>query len=162
MAGSATRLLAHSRPGGPSSGLTDRGGDIVGRVCGTDLHLAVTHAGDHALRIGFVDNAIDAPLEVAGAIGRRSVALPVERIGRMGRVFATLVEGDRRLRIPAAPATGSALASLPAADRGVLLRTIVLCVSGNPGNHSEADALTIRFGGEQGDAPPHSSGLSTC
>ena len=63
---SITHRAAHPRPGGPSSGLRDAGGNITGMVCGMDVDYSVRHEGDQVVMVGFLDQTQPTQLSVVG------------------------------------------------------------------------------------------------
>ena len=71
---SITHRAAHPRPGGPSSGLRDAGGNITGMVCGMDVDYSVRHEGDQVVMVGFLDQTQPTQLSVRDQRGVRVVS----------------------------------------------------------------------------------------
>ena len=174
---------AHPRPGGPSSGLTDSGGDIVGRVCGVDVDFEVQHEGDHVQLTGFIDNERASVVRVAdregartftGGFGGHSIDLKLfgDHIeGHVGlRVIFARMEGDTFtgfMRLPgwtgALPVRISgrgALFDIPAADQAVILPLLVTCYFG-AAEQGLVRRLEIGIGGPTTEVPHNSSSLYT-
>ena len=178
---------AHPRPGGASSGLSDNGGLIHGRVCGMFIEFDVTHKGDHVQLVGSIDNRMPTAIDVAeqngqrhftgnlGPLGVDFVAAPGGMQGHVGiRVFAIeRAEDEYRgfMRIPGTldinggkqrlgiTITGAqALWSMPPADEAAVLPAIFSCGSTQM---SVIDALEVGFGGTATDRPPETSAVYT-
>jgi hypothetical protein len=179
---------AHPRPGGASSGLSDAGGAIRGRVCGMLVDFDVTHKGDHVQIVGSIDNHIPAAIDVSeagdgvrhftgnlGGLGVDFLLAKTDVQGHVGiRVFALEAAGDGYqgfMRIPGtldvdggkqrAGVTLSgreALWSMPPADQAAVVPAIMTC--GGMQFHT-GDPLAVGFGGQATDRPPETSAIYT-
>jgi hypothetical protein len=178
---------AHPKPGSPSSGLTDNGGSIRGRVCGMLVDFDVTHKGDHVQLVGSIDNRMPAAIDVSEQGGQRHftgnlaglgidfVLDPTMMQGHVGiRVFALEAAGDVYqgfMRIPgtldvnggkqrtSALVSGKgALWTMPPADQAAVLPALMTC-GGMQFQHG--DALNVGLGGQATDRPPETSAVFT-
>lgn len=180
---------AHPRPGGPSSGLTDVGGAIRGRICGMLVDLDVSHKGDRVQVVGSLDNHIPAAIDVTeeqggvrhftgnlGGLGVDFMLAPAGLQGHVGiRVFALETNADRyggfmRIpgligynndnRLPLVVNGRAALLAMPAADQAALLPALLTC---NPGGsqYRMVEGLVVGVGGEATDRPPETSAVYT-
>ena len=178
---------AHPRPGGASSGLSDNGGAIRGRVCGMLIDFDVTHKGDHVQLVGSIDNHIPAAIDVSDQGGARRFTgnlgplavdftlAPSEIQGHVGiRVFILEPNGDGYhgyMRIPGTLDVNGgkqragvlvrgrdALFAMPAADQAAVLPAMMTC---GGTQYSVVDALQVGFGGQVTDRPPETSAVYT-
>jgi hypothetical protein len=178
---------AHPRPGGPSSGLRDRGGSIRGRVCGMFADFEVTHKGDHVQVVGSLDDKFPAAIDVSEVNGTRHFTgnlgglavdftlVPTLIEGHVGiRVFSVEAEGDvyrgyaripgmldvngGKQRIDALVRGRAALWAMPPADQAAVLPAIFTCGSMQ---FRVIDAIDVGFGGPATDRPPETSAVYT-
>ncbi len=143
----------HPQPGGPSSGVKEQGGRITGMICGSDVDVTVTHAGDHVELYGVVENQHTTTLQIAethgfhtitGSVAYREIQIQLfgDRLrGFIGRCpFDMTQEGDALVQTTynQTVAQGNemhlringleALWKLPAADQAALLPMVVQCL----------------------------------
>ena len=178
---------AHPKPGGPSSGLTDQGGAIRGRVCGMLVDFDVAHKGNHVQLVGSLDNHIPAAIDVSeqggtrhftgnlGGLGVDFTLTPTDAQGHVGiRVFILEAAGDAYQGYMRVPGTldvdGSkqrsgvlvggreALWAMPAADQAAVLPALMTC---GGMQYRIGDALDVGVGGPATDRPPETSAVYT-
>lgn len=176
---------AHPRPGGPSSGLSDQGGSIRGRVCGMLVDLDVSHKGDHLQVVGSIDNHMPAAIDLAevngvrhftGNLGNAGVDFILDGSQMQGhvgiRVFALEAAGDAlqgHMRIPGLLGDGAlgilikgreALVGMTPAAQAAVLPAMMTCNPGG-GQFTMMEGLVIGFGGDATDRPSETSAIYT-
>lgn len=167
---------AHPRPGGPSSGVKEYGGRINGLVCGSDVDVTVTHAGNHTELYGVVENQHMTTLQIAetqgfhtitGSIAYREVKLELygDRVrGYVGRCPVDMVANGDALE-QTVVSFGSpmllrlrgldALWRLPPAAQAIALPMVVQCmIEKTFENLGRRDPPMLGFGGPAGAQPP--------
>ena len=177
---------AHPKPGGPSDGLKDEGGDIVGRVCGMDIDFSVKHEGDQVSLGGFIDNEVPAQLVIKEKDGVRTIVGGYQVSGGLGSIDLTFnadsIKGNVGIRIIDGKAvddtwqgkieikgfTGefklivngrATLLAMTAAQQAAILPAILTCYFGATTMHAARNELRVGFGGEQADLPPMTNSL---
>jgi hypothetical protein len=172
---------AYPHPGSPSSGLTDAGGDIDGRVCGTSVDYVVKHQGYHVLLSGSIDGPIESDIDIRedgqartfdGKLGGMTVSLQLRADGLSGHVGKRQVElratdGDLYVGIlhiedgPTVPIEVhgvQAMNDLPAADQGAILPTLLIC---GLSAGEVAGKLIVGFGGQATESETQTVSLYT-
>lgn len=173
-----THRAAHPRPGGPSSGLRDAGGNITGQVCGMDVDYSVKHEGDRVQLVGFLDQTIATQLHVRDQHGLRTISGNLGGLAVNLTLTSSALKGQVGLRAFELAQDGGALKgamvttgtdptaavlnnrdqlwAMPAADQAVVLANILTCFTANIGNFGRSP-LEVGFGGPAGMQPRQSS-----
>lgn len=175
-------LNAHPQPGGASSGVKEQGGRITGVICGSDVDLNVTHAGDHVELYGVVENQHQATLQIAqtqgfhtitGSIAFREVRLelygdrlrgfigrcPVEMVQEGDALVDTVVSNGQPMR---RQLTGlDTLWKLPAAPQALILPMVVSCLVEKTFENLGRDTPPLGFGGAMSSQPLGTLRLAT-
>lgn len=175
-------LNAHPEPGGASSGVKEQGGRITGVICGSDVDLNVTHAGDHVELYGLVENQHQTTLQIAqtsgfhtitGSIAFREVKLELygDRLrGFVGRCPVDMQQDGDAL-VDTVVSSGQqmqrrlsgldALWKLPAAPQALILPMVVSCLVEKTFENLGRDTPVLGFGGALSSQPPGTLRLST-
>jgi hypothetical protein len=185
-AGSASRQPVAHYAGEPFD-LQARGDRITGQVCGMDLTLDVTHAGDAVELTGFIDGRFPVHLAarpdiagraITGGLGTRAgdaavdLRLGADKLdGRVGfRHFDLTARGDElsgTMQVAGAIEPSEAvvagrtqLAALPLATQAALVPTLLSC-NVQPVGRWGRSSLMVRVGGPGGALPHQSSSVYT-
>lgn len=175
-------LNAHPQPGGPSSGVKEQGGRITGMICGSDVDVTVTHAGDHVELYGVVENQHTTTLQIAetqgfhtisGSIAFREVKLQLfgDRLrGFIGRcpidmqqegdaLVENVASGGQPMRLQL---NGLAeLWKLPAAPQAIVLPMVVSCLIEKTFENLGRNPPALGFGGTTSSQPPNTLRFAT-
>ncbi|MBL9003483.1 MAG: hypothetical protein JNJ46_04500 [Myxococcales bacterium] len=175
-------LNAHPQPGGPSSGVKEQGGRITGMICGSDVDVTVTHAGDHVELYGVVENQHTTTLQIAetqgfhtisGALAFREVKLELfgDRLrGYIGRcpvdmqqegdaLVETVVSGGQPMRLQL-NGLGT-LWKIPAAPQAIILPMVVSCLIEKTFENLGRNPPALGFGGPVSAQPPNTLRFAT-
>lgn len=173
-----THRAAHPRPGGPSSGLRDVGGNITGLICGMDVEYSVKHEGDRVQMVGFLDQTIATQLWVRDQHGLRTISGNLGGLAVNLTLTSSALKGQVGLRAFDLVQEGGALKgalvttgtdptnavlnnrdqlwAMPAADQAVVLANLLTCFTANIGTFGRTP-LEVGFGGPAGMQPRQSS-----